>query len=148
MEYIQKVLEWSVLRCSHVSQRAAQAALEGPQEWMSEIAGRFQRSRDLMVAELQSVHRIRYVFPQGGPFLFLNVAELGMSGTEFSSWLLREFGVPTDPGEFFASNSHVRLPFGGSDGAIQEAARRICAASRKGLDGQRRFASQSMGKPV
>jgi len=148
MEYIQKVLEWSVLRCSHVSQRAAQAALEGPQEWMSEIAARFQRSRDLMVTELQSVHRIGYVFPQGGPFLFLNVADLGMSGTEFSSWLLREFGVPTDPGEFFVSNSHVRLPFGGSDSAIQEAARRICSASRKGLDAQRRFASQPMSRPV
>lgn len=142
-EYIQKVLEWSVLRCSHVSQRAAQAALEGPQEWMSEIATRFQRSRELMVSELQSVCGVTFVRPQGGPFLFLNVAELGMSGTEFSSWLLSEFGVPTDPGEFFVSNSHVRLPFGGSDSAIQEAAKRICAASKQGLDAQRRFASQS-----
>ena len=141
-EYIQKVLEWTVLRCSHVSQRAAQAALEGPQEWISEIAVKFQRSRDLMVRELQSVRGISYVFPQGGPFLFLNVAELGLSGTEFSGWLLSEFGVATDPGAFFISNSHVRLPYGGSDSAIQEAARRICAASSKELDAKRRLASQ------
>lgn len=127
-QYIQKVLEWSVLRCSHVSQRAAQAALTGPQEWISEIAARFQRSRDLMVRELKLVRRIKYVIPQGGPFLFVNVAELGLSGTEFSRWLLSEFGVATDPGAFFESDSHVRLPFGGPDNVVQEAARRISAA--------------------
>jgi aspartate/methionine/tyrosine aminotransferase len=141
-EHIQKVLEWSVLRCSHVSQRAAQAALQGPQAWMSQIAVRFQRGRDLMVKGIKSVRGMKYVIPEGGPFLFLNVSELGLSGTQFSHWLLSEFGVPTDPGAFFISDSHVRLPFGGEDNVVEEAARRICAASRKALDAQRRFASQ------
>jgi len=135
-EYIQKVLEWSVLRCSHVAQRAAQAAIEGPQEWLLQIASRFQRSRDVMIQALDSGRGTRYVVPQGGPFLFLNVAELGLSGTEFSDWLLREFGVPTDPGSFFISDAHVRLPFGGSDDVVREAARRIRTARDNRLSTQ------------
>ena len=34
---IQKVLEWNVLRCSHVSQAAGQAAIARPQEWRLEV---------------------------------------------------------------------------------------------------------------
>jgi aspartate/methionine/tyrosine aminotransferase len=134
IEHLQRVLEWNVLRCSHVAQRAGQAALEGSQAWVSEIAGRFQRGRDLMVERLRSAAGIEFVVPKGGPFLFLNVAELGLSGTEFSRWLLNDYGVPTDPGEFFGSESHVRLPFGGQDDVISEAGMRICAASRNRIE--------------
>jgi aspartate aminotransferase/aminotransferase len=133
-EYFQKVLEWNVLRCSHVAQWAARAALEGPQVWVSEIASRFQRSRDLMMEGLKSAGGIAFVTPKGAPFLFLNVSQLGFSGTEFSLWLLNEYGVPTDPGTFFGSDSHVRLPFGGSDEVVQEAAKRIVAANRTCLE--------------
>jgi aspartate aminotransferase len=133
-EHLQRVLEWNVLRCSHVAQRVGQAALEGPQVWVSDIAVRFQRGRDLMVEQLKSAAGLEFVVPKGGPFLFVNVAGLGMSGTEFSRWLLNEYGVPTDPGEFFGSGSHVRLPFGGPDDVIAEAGKRICAASRNRIE--------------
>lgn len=132
--HIQKVLEWNVLRCSHVAQRVAQAALEGPQEWVSEIAMRFQRARDLMVELLRPTPGLSYAFPKGTPFLFLNVTELGLSGTDFSRWLLNEHGVPTNPGAFFGSDRHVRLLFGGPNDVVREAAKRITAASQGRLD--------------
>ena len=55
----------------------------------------------------------------------LNVSKLGVSGAEFAERLLNEYGVAVDPGAFFKSNDHVRLPFGGEETAIEEAARRI-----------------------
>jgi len=147
IQYFQKVLEWSSLRCSHVAQRAVQAALQGPQEWVSQIALRFAHSRDLMTSALESSRGSRYVRPQAGPFLFLNVAELNLSGAEFSSWLLTEYGVPTDPGAFFVSDAHVRLPFGGSDDAVQEAARRIREARSKRLSMLPGLATQPSARP-
>jgi aminotransferase len=132
--HIQKMLEWNVLRCSHVAQRAAQAALEGPQQWVKEIARRFQRSRDLMIDRLSSARGISFVLPKGTPFLFLDVSQLGISGSEFSRTLLNDYGVLTEPGSFFGSDSHVRLRFGGPDEQIIEVATRISEASQKYQD--------------
>ena len=39
-------LEWDVIRVSHVAQRAATAALDGPQDWLDEVAARYRRDRD------------------------------------------------------------------------------------------------------
>jgi aminotransferase len=129
IEELQKTLEWTVLRCSHVAQRAAQAALEGPQDWVFEIATRFQRGRDLMMEGLKGATRLSFAMPKAAPFLFLNVSQTGMAGSEFSQFLLRNYGVPTDGGAFFGSDSHVRLLFGGPDEVIRTAAMRIAAAS-------------------
>jgi len=139
--HFQKVLEWTVLRCSHVAQRVAQAALEGPQAWVSEIATRFQRARDIMAGELNSAPGLSFAFPGGSPFLFVNVTHLGLSGAEFSHWLLNEYGVPTDPGAFFGSDGHVRLPFGGPDEVVREAAKRISAASHFRTEGGKKMTS-------
>ena len=128
-EQLQKTLEWTVLRCSHVAQRAAQAALRGPQEWTREIPTRFQHCRDIAIRDLKSARRVSFVVPQAAPFLFINVSDTAMSGTEFSRLLLNRYGVPTDPGSFFGSENHVRFAFGANDDVIQEAAKRVVAAS-------------------
>jgi aspartate/methionine/tyrosine aminotransferase len=128
-EQLQKTLEWTVLRCSHVAQRAAQAALEGPQEWINDIAKRFQHCRDLATYELKSADRISFVVPHATPFLFLNVSETGLSGPEFSRLLLNRYGVLTDPGTFFGSETHVRFAVGAADDVIRAAAKRIATAS-------------------
>ena len=39
-------LEWDVIRVSHVAQRAATAALDGPQDWLDEVAQGYRRDRD------------------------------------------------------------------------------------------------------
>jgi aspartate/methionine/tyrosine aminotransferase len=129
MEAVQRVMEWNVLRCCHVAQRAAQAAVEGPREWMLEIARRFQHSRDLMVRGLAGASKLSFTVPSGGPFLFVNVSRTGLTGEEFSSRLLNRYFVAADPGEFFESGDHIRLPFGGPDDLVIEVARRLTAAS-------------------
>jgi hypothetical protein len=39
-------LEWDVIRVSHVAQRAATAALDGPQDWLDELVARYRKDRD------------------------------------------------------------------------------------------------------
>lgn len=129
--YLRKVLEWNVLTCNPIGQRAAQAALEGPQDWIKEIAPRYQRNRDLMVNGLKGAPGISFAVPKGAVFLFLNSAELGISGEQFSRTLMYEYGVPTEPGALFGSDFHVRLMFGGDENVISEAAKRITGAAGK-----------------
>lgn len=132
--YLIKVLEWNLLTCNPVAQRAAQAAMEGPQDWIKEIAPRYQRNRDLMIDGLRSASGISFTIPKGAPFFFLNAGKLGMSGGEFSRVLMYDYGVPTESGSLFGSDSHVRLMFGGSEDVVREAAKRISAATQKLAD--------------
>jgi aspartate/methionine/tyrosine aminotransferase len=129
--YLRKVLEWNMLACNHVSQRAAQAALEGPQDWVRAIAPRYQRSRDLMISGLNAAPGISFAVPKGTTFLFLNTSGLGMSGEEFSHKLMDVYGVASEPGILFGSDCHVRLLFGGPDDDILEAAKRISKAAQE-----------------
>jgi aminotransferase len=129
--YLLKLLEWNVLACNHVAQRAAQAALEGPQDWVREVPVRYQRYRDLMMAGLAGAPGITFSVPRGAPFLFLGVGGLGVNGEAFSAFLLDEYGVPTDPGRAFHAPDHVRLPFGGYESTITEAAARITHAAHR-----------------
>ncbi len=127
--HLLRVLEWNVLQCNLVAQRAAQAALEGPQAWTDEIAPRYQRSRDLMVDALRAAPALGFAVPGGAPFVFLNVSRTGVSGADFSRTLLRDHGVATDPGGAFGSDAHVRLLFGGEDAVVREAGRRVSLAA-------------------
>ena len=133
--HLVKVLEWNVLACNHVAQRAALAALEGPQDWIRDISLRYQHFRDLMMTGLREAPKLSFVVPRGAPFLFIRVSELGVSGEEFMRFLLDEYGVPTDPGAPFEAGAYVRLSFGGEDRQVAEAARRISLAARR-LDAQ------------
>lgn len=127
---LRKVLEWNVLSCNHVAQYAAKAALEGPQAWVKDIARRFQISRDVLLEGLQSAKGLSYIKPQGAPFLYINTAQLGVSGDEFFRTLLYDYGVPSDPGLPFGSGSHIRFEFGGEPEVVQEAARRVSLATQ------------------
>ena len=130
MQYMRKILEWNILKCGHVAQRAGQAAIEGPQEWVNEVSTRYQWSRDLMLAGLERASGISFVVPRGAPFLFVNTSGLGITGEEFARALLYDYGVLAEPGNLFGSDSHIRLLFGGSDQEVTEAARRICTATK------------------
>ena len=129
MPAFRNMLEWNVFACNHVAQRAAQACLEGPQEWVAEIGTRFQQCRDLMVAELGDVPGLSYTVPEGNPFLFLDTSELGIPASAFRRTLMNDYGVLVDDGEGFGSGMHLRLPFGGEPVDVREAAERIRAAA-------------------
>jgi aspartate aminotransferase len=120
------VLEWNVFNCNHVAQHALLAALEGPQDWVEDIGRRFERCRDAMVDGLRDAPGASFAIPAGGPFLFLRVDD----AEAFRYRLLREYGVPTDPGRHFGSAAHLRLPFGGELDDVRDAAVRIRAALR------------------
>jgi aspartate/methionine/tyrosine aminotransferase len=123
----QKVLEWTGLMCNHPAQAAATAALTGPKEWFERIVARFQRNRDAIADAIDRMDRVSAVRPASTPFILVNVAQLGESPAALSARLLIDHGIPSVPGDAFEAPHHLRIPFGGTSEAIDEASRRLAA---------------------
>lgn len=114
-----KVFEWDCLHVNYVAQAASVAALRGPQGWLDGIVSEFESNRMLAYTAVQQAEALSCVFPQAGPFLFLNVSGLGQNCERLAEDLLREAGVPTVPGRYFQQPGYLRLPFGGDSRVVQ-----------------------------
>jgi aspartate/methionine/tyrosine aminotransferase len=99
-------LEWDVIRVSHVAQRAATAALAGPQDWLAEVALGYLRDRDAAHAAISDHPVVSAELPPAGPFLWLALGGL-------SSQDLIDEGFPVVDGAAFGTPGYARLPFGG-----------------------------------
>ena len=100
-------LEWDVIRVSHVAQRAATAALEGPQAWLDEVAASYRQDRDAAHAAIAEHPILTAPLPAATPFLWLDLGEL-------SSEHLVESGVAVVDGAAFGTPGYARLPFAGA----------------------------------
>ena len=99
-------LEWDVIRVSHVAQRAATAALDGPQDWLDGVRQRYRRDRDAAHAMVVEHPILSAPLPAATPFLWLALGEL-------SSEDLLDAGLPVVDGAAFGTPGYARLPFGG-----------------------------------
>jgi aspartate/methionine/tyrosine aminotransferase len=99
-------LEWDVIRVGHVPQRAATAALDGPQEWLDEVAEGYRRDRDAAHAKIAEHPVLSAPLPAATPFLWLELG--GLSSED----VIGE-GFPVVDGAAFGAPGHARLPFGG-----------------------------------
>jgi aminotransferase len=98
-----------------VSQYAALAALQGPQECVDEFRNHYHTTRDLMCQRLDELpHIFSYQKPGGSYLMFPRIlVEEGKDSTAFCKRLLREAHVSTTPGVAFGptGESHMRLSF-------------------------------------
>jgi aspartate/methionine/tyrosine aminotransferase len=102
-------LEWDVIRVSHVAQRAAQAALEGPQDWLDDLAARYRADRDAAHAVIAAHPILSADLPAATPFLWLD-----LGGVSWETLLAAGTGVVD--GVHFGSLGFARLPFAGAAG--------------------------------
>jgi aspartate/methionine/tyrosine aminotransferase len=99
-------LEWDVIRVSHVAQRAAAAALGGPEDWLDEVAAGYRRDRTAAHAAVAEHPILSAALPAAGPFLWLDLG--GLSSDD----VIAE-GLPVVDGAAFGTPGYARLPFGG-----------------------------------
>jgi aspartate/methionine/tyrosine aminotransferase len=115
-------LEWDVIRVSHVSQRAATAALDGPQDWLTDLAERQRRDRDAAHAVLVDDAILSAQRPVATPFLFVNLNGISPEN-------LLAAGVAVVDGAAFGAPGSARLPFGGAADPAEELHRRLALAT-------------------
>jgi len=112
---------------SSVSQKAAEAALTGPQECVREMVDSYRRRRDAALKILQNYGLKTYI-PQGALYLFVNISKAGMDSFDFALELLEKKKVAVAPGITFGEQgkNYVRICFVADEESLVEGVKRFC----------------------
>ena len=119
---------------SNISQRAAIAALTGPQDAVEEMRRAFDRRRRTIVAELSKIEGVTVPVPQGAFYVYPDVSGLlgrewgGVTPTtslELADLMLEQADVAAVPGEAFGPSGYLRLSYALGDGPLLEGIQRL-----------------------
>lgn len=121
-------LQESLVACVNVpAQRAAVAALEGPQEAVAEARDVYRRRRDRATALLDA-EGIGYLRPDGAFYLWIDVRDRTAGDVrEWAFRLVREHGVAVAPGSTFGPRGEgwIRVSLSTDEADLLEGLRRI-----------------------
>jgi len=121
-------LQGQQLTCATmVAQKAAEAALTGPQDCVEHMRQIFAERRELICRLAAQIPGWRFRKPQGAFYLFIDVSATG-SGDEVTELLLDKAHVAVVPGSAFGCPECIRLSYAISAEEIEEAMQRIMQA--------------------
>jgi len=136
LKTISYVLDASYTNISTAIQRAAAAALSGPQDCVCEMRDAYRRRRDLAVSLLKDHGRYVYT-PQGAFYILIDITNpqhLQRHARQFALDLLREHNITVAAGSAFgpAADHYVRVSLAASEEQIERGVREICHFADKG----------------
>jgi aspartate aminotransferase len=125
-----KLQSQSTSNPTSIVQKAAVAALKGPQECVEQMRREYIELRDHMVAGLRSIPGVTCTMPEGAFYAYPNIsAFLGRGGLKSASdvagRLLREAHVATVPGEGFGTTEHIRVSYATSKAELDRGLARM-----------------------
>ncbi|WP_212525134.1 pyridoxal phosphate-dependent aminotransferase [Actibacterium sp. MT2.3-13A] len=109
------------------TQYAGIAALTGPQDAVRDMVDQFDRRREVIVRELNSLPGVRCADAAGAFYAFPNIEGTGMTSKQAQDRFLSEAGVATVAGTSFGAwgEGYLRFSYANSTENILEAIRRI-----------------------
>ncbi|HEU5380157.1 MAG TPA: aminotransferase class I/II-fold pyridoxal phosphate-dependent enzyme [Ktedonobacteraceae bacterium] len=131
LKTISYVIDASYTNVSTIAQKAAVAALTGPQDCVREMCEAYKRRRNMAVNILRGYGRYFYT-PHGAFYILVDArtrAGQPRSGRELARNLLRERNVTVAPGSGFGTiaENYVRVSLAGADQEIEQGLRELCA---------------------
>ncbi len=131
----EKVQGQMTSNASSISQKAALAALTlDLKKEVSAMVHEFDRRRKYLLGELDMIKKLKYIHPQGGFTLFLNIkpflkskvnSHVLATGEDIVEFFLNEHNVAMVPGVGFGSPDWMRLSYACSMEDLQKAVRRL-----------------------
>ena len=130
---MQKLQSQSTSNPTSIVQKAAVAAMNGPQQCVADMRTEYIKLRDHVVNGLRALPGIQCTLPEGAFYAYPNVSSyFGKSGiksaSDLANKLLREAYVATVPGEGFGTADHIRVSYATSITELD-----------RGLDRMRKF---------
>jgi aspartate aminotransferase len=127
---MQKLQSQSTSNPTSIVQKAAVAALKGPQECVAEMRKEYIQLRDHVLAGLGSINGVKCAKPEGAFYVYPNVsAFFGRGGihspADFSRKLLHEAHIATVPGEGFGTSEHIRISYATSQKELDRGLERL-----------------------
>src|ERR1700737_48500 len=113
---MQKLQSQSTSNPTSIVQKAAVAALNGPQQCVEDMRLEYIKLRDHVVKGLRSIPGVKCTLPEGAFYAYPNIsAFVGRgsikSASDLAGRLLREAHVATVPGEGFGTRDHIRVSY-------------------------------------
>ena len=125
---------------SSISQKAALAALTGPQEPVRKMVNEFKIRRDFLCSELKQIPGIEVFVPSGAFYVFPKVSAYygrsynGMvikNSNDFCEFLLKEEKLAIIPGDAFGMDEYVRISYAASMEELMKGVERFRRAIEK-----------------
>jgi aspartate/methionine/tyrosine aminotransferase len=118
-----------VSSASTIAQKAAEAALTGPQDVVAVMRETYRCRRDRALAILDQ-KQVDYVRPEAAFYLLVDVTRAGMPAPEFARRLLLDQRVAVVPGDAFGSGTvgMIRVSLAASDDDVAEGVARLARA--------------------
>jgi len=113
-----------------VSQAAAVAAFEGPQDFLLDWRERFRARRDLVVSVINAIPGLSTPVPDGAFYCMIDATPLmaRFGDDEALVMQLLDHGVAVVQASAFGGKNGFRISFAADEAKLQEATRRIAAA--------------------
>jgi aspartate aminotransferase len=130
---MKKIQSQSTSNPTSISQVAAQAALEGPQDCIGEMLIAFKERHDLVVERLNAIPGVECLPTDGTFYVFPKVQGLidRLDGVhndlELAEYLIEHAGVALVPGSAFGLNGCARISIATSRDNLEQALQRIAA---------------------
>lgn len=134
-----KIQSQSTSNPTSIAQKAAVAALRGPQDCVEEMRVEFEKRRNYLVEELNKIPGISCRMPQGAFYAFPNVKELLgkkigsyelKTSMDLSIYFLEQAQVALVPGSAFGAEGYIRISYATSIDNLRKGIERI----RKALE--------------
>ncbi|KOR28005.1 aspartate aminotransferase, partial [Achromatium sp. WMS1] len=128
---MKKVQSQSTSNPSSISQEAALAALEGPQEFIQEMVSAFKQRHDYVVAGLNALPGVECLETDGTFYCFPNFKTAMQripkvnTDLDFVEYLLNKAGVALVPGSAFGMPGHARISIATAQDNLVEALKRM-----------------------
>lgn len=124
---LRKLHYYAALCPNAISQKAAVAALTGPQDCLQEMLREYDRRRKLVVDELNLIESLPYTVPKGAFYVFPDFSAFEKSDEALALRLLKEARVVTVPGSGFGTSGqgHLRISYSTSYEQVKEGMERI-----------------------
>ena len=129
-----KVQSQEITHPASMSQHAAIAALDGPQDAVEQMRVEFDARRSYMVERLNAIAGVECLLPEGAFYAYPDVSayygrRVGDTAVEDSvglcEYLLEEGKVACVPGQAFGTEEHIRLSYATSMANIEKAMDRL-----------------------
>jgi len=119
---VTKLHYYTVLCASTIVQKAALAALTGPQDCVHEMLREYDKRRNAVLEGLSEIEGISYLRPKGAFYVFPNISNRNTDDENIAQRLLTEFSIATVPGSGFgkAGAGHLRISYSVSMTEVEE----------------------------
>ncbi len=131
---IRKIHDFLTVGAPAPLQRACVAALALPETYYRALAADYDRKRKILFNGLRHAG-FACQLPEGAYYIFTDIADFGMSDTEFARFLVEKIGVAAVPGSSFyhdGGETKLRFTFSKKDETLLDACNRLAKLNDRG----------------